>query len=322
MDVSLQTPVSAPLVKDCYVKLWTIAIPCFEAHGDTTSFPVDRRAPGFALASDALIDAGLFEGLGERHVRVLGSSRIELNPDTITGDPIIDLGRHGAMVAETVRFALESGAHPLIAGGTCNHVTGILSGLQQAYGPAARIGVIWFDAHGDINTPRTSTSGMTWGMPFAVPLGLCYPEWREGAGMTAIIPSNRVVFVDVRNLDPWEAQFIEASDAVVGTLVEGRESPTAEAAISDLADRVDHLYVHVDCDVLDREYVPSLLFAAPDGPSLERTSAAIAEAMATGKVRAFGVVSFDPTGAGGETSRDSAMTLILEGTAAWKVAVV
>jgi len=264
-----------------------------------------------------LLEAGLHESLVERGIEVAGSSRVELKPEEASGDPIVDLGRHGAKLGAEIARAIDSGARAFVAGGTCNHVSGILAGLQAAYGSASRIGIVWFDAHGDCNTPSTSVSGMTWGMPLGVALGLSYPQWREGAGMTAPIPTNRVVFVDIRKLDPWEAGFIGASDAVVSQLVDGRPGPRAEDAIAELAKRVDHLYVHIDTDVLDRPFVPNLVFAEPGGPDVERTAQAVRAAMATGKVRAYGVVSFDPTGPGGEISLRSAMTLIQEGVSDW-----
>jgi arginase len=304
------------------MRIQIIANPCIEAAGDTSSFPVARRHTGIAQASDAILEAGLVDDLSNRGVEVAGSSRVELAPGEQTADSIADLGLHGAKLAAELSSAIDAGVQPLLVGGTCNHVSGILSGLQQAYGPGSRIGIVWFDSHGDLNTPKTSGSGMIWGMPLAVALGLCYPQWREGAGMGAPIPTNRVVFVDVRNLDPPEAALIDATDLVLSHTVDSRTGPRAADAIADLADRVDHIYVHVDLDVLDPRFVPSLPITEPDGPDLDQATAAIRAAMRTGKVRAYGVVSFDPTGPGGETSLNSARMLILGGIDAWTSAPV
>ena len=299
------------------MRLQIIAIPSVEATGDQSTGPVAPRAVGLARASDAFLEAGLVASLESSNGEVAGVSRAALTADEASGDRVTDLGRHGAKIAEAVATAVAADARPLLAGGTCSHLPGMLAGLQRAYGPTSRIGLVWFDAHGDFNTPKTTRSGMLGGMPVAVAAGLCHPTWREGAGMAAPLPTDRIVFVDVRNLDPDEAVLIGATDATVAQLLPGKSGPTAEQAIADLAARVDHLYLHVDADVLDRRFQPNHPTAEPDGPDLERTLAAIRAAMATGKVRAYGVVSVNPSGPDGATSLASGMELLTEGVAAW-----
>jgi arginase family enzyme len=84
-------------------------------------------------------------------------------------------------------------------------------------------------------------------------------------------------------------------------------------AIQGLADRLDHLYLHVDSDILDERFQPNHPTAEPDGPDVETVSAAIRAAMATGKVRAYGVVSVNPEEPGGATSLASTSAMIVEG---------
>ena len=300
------------------MRLQIVAVPSVEAAGEESTGPYAAKAGGLARGSDAFLAAGLVEALEGGGAEVAGVGRVELPAAEVSGDPVADLGRLGAKIAEAVAGAVGTGARPLLAGGTCSHVPGLLAGLQRAYGPTARLGMVWFDAHGDFNTPKTSRSGMLGGMPVAVAAGLCHPAWREGAGMAAPLPTDRIVFVDVRDLDPREAELIGATDATVARLRPGQSGPSAEEAVAALAERVDHLYLHVDADVLDPSLMPSSPVAAPDGPDLERTLAAIRAAMATGKVRAYGVVAVDPTGPGGPTSLASGMALLREGVAAWR----
>ena len=166
-------------------------------------------------------------------------------------DPIVNLGRYNALVAKAVVDGLAGGSHPLLAGGTCGHLIGMLAGLQVRFGPAPRIGLIWLDAHGDFNTPRTSISGMLGGMPVAVSAGLCLAPWRELAGMTSPLPTDRILLVDVRNLDPDEAELIKATDANIVKFGPLLSTDAITSGIHRLADRVDHLYLHVDADILD-----------------------------------------------------------------------
>jgi arginase len=294
------------------MRVQIITIPSVEAVGEASTGPVAARAGGLARASDALLAAGLVEELAAKGVEVAGVSRAALGPEQTSGDRILDLGRHGTLVAEAVAGAVEAGAMPVLAGGTCSHLPGMLAGLQRAYGSTGRIGLVWFDAHGDFNTPKTTRSGMLGGMPVAVAAGLCHPVWREGAGMAAPLPTDRIVMVDVRNLDPEEAALVDATAVTVSQLVEGKPGPTAEEAIAALAERVDHLYVHVDADVLDARFQPNHPTVEPDGPDLERTLAAIRAAFATGKVRAYAVVSVNPDGPDGPTSLASGMAMLTE----------
>ena len=90
----------------------------------------------------------------------------------ISDDPTERLGAFNAQIASAVADAIARGAQPLLAGGTCSHLPGMVGGLEQAYGPTARIGLIWMDAHGDFNTPKTSYSQMLGGMPVAVVAGM------------------------------------------------------------------------------------------------------------------------------------------------------
>jgi arginase len=303
------------------VEIHLITIPSVEAAGTSGTGAGTYGAAkigGLAAASEAYLKAGLVDNLKQEGVEVTEIDKVSLTDGEASGDRITDLGRLGAKIADAVAGAIEAKARPVLAGGTCSHLPGMLAGVQRAYGPAAKIGLIWFDAHGDFNTPKTSYTGMLGGMPVAVAAGLCHPVWREGAGMSGPLPTGRIAFVDIRNLDDREQALIEATDARVGQLVDHKAGPRAEEVIGQLADEVDHLYLHIDADVLDKHLQPNHPTAEPDGADLERTLAAIAAAMGTGKVRAYGVVSVNPNGEGGETSLKSGMALLERGIGAWK----
>ena len=117
-------------------------------------------------------------------------------------------GALGGAIAGVVAPARRAGKAILMTGGNCHEATGVLGGLQDAHGAAARIGLVWFDAHGDFNTPTTTLSGSLGGMPVAVCAGLAWPEWRELSHIAAPIPTDRIVMTDLRNLDQPEAQLL------------------------------------------------------------------------------------------------------------------
>jgi arginase len=291
---------------------WLISVPCVGASTEPTG-----KSAGLARAADAYVDAGLTDQIRALGVGVSSSTRPVLPGEKLSLDPIVNLGRYNALVAKAVVDGISDGSRPLLAGGTCGHLIGMLAGLQVSYGPTARIGLIWLDAHGDFNTPRTTLSGMLGGMPVAVSAGLCLAPWRELAGMTSPIPTNRILLVDVRNLDPGEAELIKATDANIVKFGPLNGADAIASGIHRLAEKVDHLYLHVDADILDESLQPNHPTAEPDGPDLTAVHKVLRVAFATGKVRAFGVVSVNPTGPEGDISLRTGMDMIVGGVSAW-----
>jgi arginase len=193
----------------------------------------------------------------------------------------------------------------------------MVGGLEQAYGSTARIGLIWMDAHGDFNTPRTSYSQMLGGMPVAVVAGLCYPNWREQAGISAPMPTDRILMIDVRNLDDREEALIRATDVTVARFGDEFESSAIEAAIDDLAAKVDHLYLHIDADILDISLQPNHPTGEPNGPDAATVDRLIEHVMGTGKVIALAVVSINTAEPGGAISFASGQQMMRTGLRAW-----
>jgi arginase len=233
-------------------------------------------------------------------------------------DAAVTLGRIGGAIADVVHGARQAAEAVLMVGGNCTHITGVLGGLQDAHGPAARVGLVWFDAHGDYNTPKTTLTGSLGGMPVAVAAGLALPAWREGSHIVAPLPTDRIVLVDVRNLDVPERALIEATDTVIAAAAPGFSGADLGEAVAALAERVDMLYLHIDADILDMRYVPGHWTPEPDGPDMAQVQAAIETVMATGKVVAFAVVSVPVHGEDTTTGLDSGIALIGAGLDAWR----
>jgi arginase len=229
-----------------------------------------------------------------------------------------NIGLLGGAIADVVASARRQGKAVLMTGGDCTHTSGILGGLQDTHGPAARIGLVWFDAHGDFNTPKTTLSGSLGGMPVAVCAGLAYPRWREGSHIVAPLPTDRIVMVDVRNLDEAEEQLIRATNIVIAAPAPGYPGEDLQRSIADLAARCDMLYLHVDADILDESFVPNHGTREPNGPDMKQVQAAIETVMATQKVIAFAVVSVYGEGEGSEVSVASGKQLIATGLETWR----
>jgi len=159
-------------------------------------------------------------------------------------------------VGGEVEHARGDGLLPLILGGDHSVAIGTLSGLA-ASGPG---GVLWLDAHGDLNTPETTPSGNVHGMPLAAVLGLCGAEFsRDGLRLPSVDPQ-RVALVGVRSLDPGEQAVVRELDLAVYTISD-LDRRGVQPVIDEALERVtggSFVHVSIDLDVVDPEVAPGV----------------------------------------------------------------
>ncbi|RDI74120.1 rocF-arginase: arginase [Gaiella occulta] len=163
-----------------------------------------------------------------------------------------------AALAALVEGAVREGARPLVLGGDHAIALGTLAGLAAAAGQPG--GVIWIDAHGDLNTPETSPSGNVHGMPLAAALGRA-PEWfrHDGLALPAVTPS-RVALVGIRSLDPAERAYLRDADIRVFTMSD-IDRIGIERAVREALDHVagpGFVHASLDLDSLDPEVAPGV----------------------------------------------------------------
>jgi arginase len=190
-------------------------------------------------------------------------------------------------LADAVRTARAAGRFPLILAGNCNTSVGTVAGLD------GRIGVLWFDAHGDFNTPDTTVGGFLDGMALAILTGRCWRELARAVPGFRPVPEHQVHLLGVRDLDPLEREALTASAVTVTAPADIRQAVTA--ATRDLPGDVDGVYLHLDLDVLDPSVGRVNQYAAPDGLSLmqlERAIAAVGEAV---PIAAASLSAYDPS---------------------------
>jgi arginase len=288
-----------------------------ESVAGTAGSPDPERAAGLAGAAAAFLHAGIVERLADAGATVDQVVSVSAPRKGTPDDPIAALAGINAGVGRAVAAALRQDVAPVLVGGNCSHTIGMIAGIQAAYGPTTRLGLLWLDAHGDFNTPRTSLSGMLGGMPVAVAAGLCWPEWREGAGQHVPLPTSRIVMVDVRNLDEAEETLIRSTDVEIVRFGEGFDVAPVLEGIARLATKCDQIYVHVDADILDASLQPNHPTVERGGPGVEPVVQVLKAAFETGKVCAFAVVSVNPNGPEGRTSVESAGELLVRGARAW-----
>jgi arginase len=196
---------------------------------------------------------------------------------------------------------------------------GVVAGLQAAHGAEARIGLVWIDAHGDFNTPKTSYSGILAGMPVAVIAGLAGPRWRDAAGQMAPIATDRMLIAGVRDLDNQEESLLKATAVNVLSGDQARAITPFTEAVNALAANTDLLILHIDVDVLDPELVPSSSTPSPFGLDVRIAGELMAAAYATEKVAVTTISSLNPGGGQlGQRSLSTILSLIERAAAAWQ----
>ena len=180
-------------------------------------------------------------------------------------------------VARTAATVLANtggrGGRPVVLTGDCAISLGIVAGLQRA---GADPGIVWFDAHGDVQTPETTASGYLAGMPLRLLTGY-RPELIAARLGLRPVPEHRIVLAGARDLDPPEVTYL------AGAAIGRRE-------VADLGDLPEGpLYVHVDMDVLDAAALPGLRYPVPGGPDATQLAGALRVLLATGQVAALGL---------------------------------
>jgi arginase len=180
----------------------------------------------------------------------------------------------------------------LLLGGDCTSHAGALAGLRQAR-PGIRVGVVWFDAHGDFNTPDTTPSGNIWGMPFGMMCGYGEPDLLAACDAPLVAEADAAL-VGGQVLDEPESRAIAASGVAhfgAGMLADdaGRAALAGWSAV--VASRVDAWYIAFDLDAIDVSEGLTVATPEPDGLSLEDARRAVAIIARSGPVAGFGATA-------------------------------
>ena len=165
---------------------------------------------------------------------------------------------------QSLSLAAALPARPVVLGGCCCSHVGAARGLA---GRHPRLGVVWFDAHGDLNTPESSPSGNLWGMPLRMLID------------DGIVAAADVALLGARNLDPGEEEFIE------------------RMGIDDSLDRalagVDAVYVAFDADVLEPGEVRAFM-PEPNGPTVAEAESTLQDVVSRAELAGVGVTGLVP----------------------------
>jgi arginase len=239
--------------------------------------PMDLGAGrrGVDMGPSALRVAGLGAHLRElgHVVEDFGDVRVKLPEQQEPGDsklkykgPILDTCMELAVAVEQ---ALENGCVPAVLGGDHSVAIGSTAGLGSFLRKTdRRMGLIWFDAHGDMNTPETSPSGNIHGMALAIALGLGDKDLTGIGGFRPKVDPSKAVLVGPRSIDDEERSVIQHSGIQVFTMREIDERgmrAVMEEALKIALDGTAGLHVSFDMDCIDPSFAPGTGTTVPGG---------------------------------------------------------
>lgn len=224
-------------------------------------------------------------------------------------------------LSEALRMRVEEALRhqklPIVLGGDHTNVLGAFSGLWRHFcgeggalggrtlgtfnglwrsRPDAKLGIVWCDAHPDLNTPATTPTHNAHGMPLAALLGYGHPLLTSVGGPETKLRPDQVVLVGVRSFDPGEAEFLLRHPEILSiSAAEWQRDPAAAA--NRLLERVaawDWLHLSIDLDVVDPEQAPGVTIAVGGGLDAEELRALVRLVLQSGKVRAVDISEYLP----------------------------
>ena len=234
--------------------------------------------------------------MGPSAIRCAGvEQRLELLGYTVhdKGDLNVRRAKHYAEVAETnlkymveivrvnselchlVAAEIQNNHFPLIIGGDHSIAIGTLAGLKQKY---KKMGVIWYDAHGDVNTAETSPSGNIHGMALAIALGYGHPLLTSIGGTEPKVSPKHVVLIGIRSLDMGERLFLKQLGIKVYTIHDIDKlgiTKVMEEALEIVTKGTDGVHLSLDLDGLDPKEAPGVGTPVQGGMSLRESHLAM-----------------------------------------------
>lgn len=206
---------------------------------------------------------------------------------------IIDVNTN---LAHSVNTSLNSGCFPFVIGGDHSLGLGSLAGASKYFGDD--FGVIWVDAHGDINTHETSPSGNVHGMPLAASMNIGHEKLTNIYFNGKKVDPKNVFILCARDLDEGELELIKELNINVWTTSVIKEQGV-EATVNQLLDKIissgiNNYHLSFDIDTLDSDLVPGTGTPVSDGLSIQEVKTLLGSILDTRKIKSMDFVEFNP----------------------------
>ena len=259
---------------------------------------------GVDMGPSAFRIAGLAERLTALGVTVVDDGDLVAPIPEVksSGDPSKKYIREIARVCEKLYkaslSALEKGALPLVLGGDHSLAAGSVAASAEFVRLSSKpIGLIWVDAHGDMNTPASSASGNVHGMPLAALLGPEPAELSRIGGVTPKVLPEHTVLIGIRNLDEREKEIVRASRVQVFTMKDIDRAGIAsvvEQALAIAGKDTGGVHVSFDLDVCDPTIAPGVGTPVKGGLDYREAHMVMEMVADSGQLRALDLVEVNP----------------------------
>jgi arginase len=241
------------------------------------------------------LDARIAE-LGHEHVD-LGNVETAVAEATATGDEharfLPEIRDTSHRIARLVAGSAREGHFPVVLGGDHSVALGTLAGLHEVHGAG---GVIWIDAHGDLNSPETSPSGNVHGMVLAAALGQAGERFQGDDWGLPALDAGRVALIGVRSLDDGERELLSRLEAKVFTMSD-LDRMGVEPVLRDALEHVTgpgFVHVSLDMDAIDPDVAPGVGTPVRGGLSYREAHLAMELIAESGLASSLDVVEVNP----------------------------
>ena len=217
-------------------------------------------------------------------------------------------------LAATTLAVMNAGEIPLVIGGDHSIAMGTVSGLAAHFAARKkRLGLIWFDAHADMNLPESSPSGNIHGMPLSHLVGLGDPDLSTILGMHPAVDVKNVVLIGIRDIDRIEREIVNKSGVTAFTMRDIDEfgmAHVARKALEIVNDGTAGFHISFDLDGCDPDVIPGTGTTVPGGVSYREAHLLLEECAVHGGMTSMEVVELNPFLDQRNVSAERAITLI------------
>jgi arginase len=180
-----------------------------------------------------------------------------------------EIAKTSKILADKVESLLDKNYFPLIIGGDHSTAIGSIAGISNYCKKKDKtLGLVWIDAHADMNTEDTTPSGNIHGMPLAVALGIGNKRLTHLNGFSPKVKIENVALIGIRDVDLYEAQTIKKHNLIVHTMTEVDKMGIHRIigkVLGDFKNRVDHIHISFDMDGIDPDYAEGVGTPVPGG---------------------------------------------------------
>jgi arginase len=275
---------------------------------------------GVDMGPSAIRIAGVADRLREMGHKVVDGGNVDVRilEEIKVGDEkaryLPEILRVSRALAAKVHRILAVGHFPLVLGGDHSLAIGTATGIAAfARAKRKRLGILWVDAHGDINTPATTPSGNVHGMPLAAILGLGPKQLANLDGVPGKVRPKNVALVGVRSLDEGEKENLRANGVAVFTMSDVDRQGihrVMKKALAKVTDGTDFVHVSFDLDSVDPTVAPGVGTPVKGGLDYRESHLIMESVEEAGVMTSLELVEVNPILDANNTSAEFAVELV------------